>query len=189
MVTVLGISGSPRRGGNSETLLAAAFDGARVDLVRLNELTYAGCQACDACLAAGRCPQEDGLTPVIGKLRDADVWLFSSPVYFDGVSGQLKTFFDRCRCFISDPRKKERQRAAAILLTYEADTIAFYREMARRLAAYFGWFGRFEPVELMVEPRLGPPDAARRRPDLLAAAKALGERLVSGVRAPRERAR
>jgi multimeric flavodoxin WrbA len=187
MLNVLGISGSPRREGNSETLLHAVLEGAKeagaeTEIVRLNDLTYRGCQACDACFTAGRCPQRDGLTAVIEKLREADVWIFSSPIYYDGVSGQLKTFFDRCRCFNSDPGKKERRRAGAILVTYEADRTEFYHETARRLAAYFNWFGRFEPVEVLAEPNLGPPDAASRRPGLLAKARALGKRLAEGLR-------
>jgi len=186
MANVVGISGSPRRGGNSETLLQAAFEGAReagadCQMVRLNDLTYRGCQACDACFLEGRCPYQDDLAGVYEKLREADVWIFSSPVYYDGVSGQLKTFFDRCRCFASDRRKKERRRAAALIVTYEADRTEFYHETARRLAAYFGWFGRFEPVEVMAEPRLGPPEAASERPDLLVKARAMGRRLVEGL--------
>lgn len=186
MPGAIGISGSPRRGGNSETLLGAALAGAseagaETELVRLNELAYVGCQACDACLAEGRCPQDDDLAPVIERLREADVWLFSAPIYYDGVSGQLKTFFDRCRCFTFDPGKKRRRRAGAILVTYEADRIEFYHEAARRLAAYFNWFGRFEPVEVMAEPKLGPPDAASQRPDLLGRANALGRRLVEAI--------
>jgi len=187
MPKVVGISGSPRRGGNSETLLQAALEGAREDradaeMVRLNELTYVGCQACDACFAAGQCPRQDDLTAVIDKLREADVWLMSSPIYFDSISGQLKNCFDRCRCFIRDPRKEERRRSGAIIVTYEAGPSDFYHQVARHFAAYFdGWFGRFEPVEVMSEANLGPPDAASRRPELLSKARVLGKRLVEGV--------
>ena len=58
----------------------------------------------------------------------------------------------------------------------------FYLETARHLAAYLdGWFGRFDPVEVISEPNLGPADAASRRPELLAKARALGKRLVDGL--------
>jgi multimeric flavodoxin WrbA len=187
MPSVVGISGSPRRGGNSETLLEAALEGARdagaeVQMARLNELSYVGCQACDACIPAGQCPQQDDLTDVIEKLREADVWLMASPIYFDSVSGQLKACFDRCRCFIRDPAKAERRRAGALIVTYEAGPSDFYADVARHFTGYFdGWFGRFALVEVMSEPRLGPADAASRRPDLLAKAKALGERLVAAL--------
>jgi multimeric flavodoxin WrbA len=182
----IGISGSPRRGGNSETLLQAALDGARdagaeVELVRLNELTYKGCQNCQACVTAGHCTQDDDLAPVLDKLRKADVWLLSSPIYFCALSGQLKTFFDRCWCFIHKPNKLEGKRSGAIIITYEAGPSDYYHEVATRLVAYFNWFGDFDPVEVMAEPRLGPPDAASKRPELLAKATELGKRLVAAL--------
>jgi len=187
MPHALGISGSPRRGGNSETLLHAALEGARgagahTEVVRLNELAYVGCQACDACFTQHRCVQRDDLTEVLARLREADAWLFASPIYFDGVSGQLKTFFDRCRFFIRDPQKAGHRRAGAIITTYEAGPNEFYLETARHLAAYFdGWFGSFARVEVMAEPRLGPPDAAANRPELVAKARALGAGLVEAL--------
>ncbi|GAJ23063.1 unnamed protein product, partial [marine sediment metagenome] len=57
---VLGIAGSPRRGGNTDLLLAevmrgAASRGAEVKTIILNDLEISPCQHCDACLEAGRC--------------------------------------------------------------------------------------------------------------------------------------
>jgi len=187
MLKALGISGSPRRGGNSETLLEAALDGTRAagaetELVRLNELSFVGCQACDACFEAGRCPQPDGLAPVLDRLREADVWLLASPIYFDSISAQLKLCFDRCRCFIRDPGKAERRRSGALIVTYEASRTAFYEDVARHFVGYFdGWFGTFGCVDVMAEAGLGPAGAAAARPELLARARALGERLVRSL--------
>ena len=188
MPQAIGISGSPRCGGNSETLLAAALEGAAsagatTELVRLNELTYVGCQNCEACVRAGHCTVEDGLTPVLAALREADLWLLASPIYFDSVSGQLKTFFDRCWCFIHKPNRLPGRRAGALLVTYGAGPTDFYAEVARHLAGYFNWFGSFDPVEVLAEPSLGPADAARQRPELLAGATDLGRRLAVSLSA------
>ena len=186
MSHAVGISGSPRRGGNSETLLRAALDGARqagaeAKLVRLNDLTYVGCQNCEACITAGHCVRDDDLARVLEALRAADVWLLASPIYFCAVSGQLKTFFDRCWCFIHEPNKLDGPRAGALILTYEAARGAYYHQVAQHLTAYFNWFGDFAPVEILDEPDLGPADAASKRPDLLAAATGLGARLVDAL--------
>jgi len=188
MPKAIGISGSPRRGGNSETLLRAALEGAQaagadVEIVRLNELTYVGCQNCEACIQARRCTQDDDLADVLAKLPEADVWLLSSPIYFDSVSGQLKTFFDRCWCFIHKANRLRGRRSGAVIVAYGAGTCEFYQEVARRFAAYLPWFGKFDPVEVMAEANLGPPDAALQRPGLLDSARRLGKRLVESLSA------
>lgn len=186
MLHAIGISGSPRRDGNSETLLHAALEGAsaagaEVQLVRLNDLTYVGCQNCEACITAGRCTRDDDLARVLDALREADVWLLSSPIYFCAVCGQLKAFFDRCWCFIHGPNKLQGPRAGALIITYEAGRSDYYHQVAERLTAYFNWFGDFAPVEILDEPGLGPADAASKRPDLLAKATDLGKRLVAAL--------
>ena len=70
---VLGIVGSPRRGGNTEVLVdevlaAAAEAGALVEKVVLNELDILPCQACDDCQASGRCVQQDDLPALLAQM-------------------------------------------------------------------------------------------------------------------------
>jgi multimeric flavodoxin WrbA len=118
-------------------------------------------------------------------LRAADIWVLTSPVYFDGVSGQTKLFFDRCRCFAMEAGNLQGKRRGAIILTYEDRPRDDYREIAQRLANYFSWFGDFGTVELFVESRLGPADAVSQRPDLLAKAQSLGRQLVAELKGDR----
>ena len=105
MSTVIGIAGSARRSGNSATLMRAALRGAGLagadtKEVYLNGLVFTGCQGCQECSPKGKCILDDDLTPVLDELRQAEGWVLSSPIYFDSVSGQMKTFFDRCYCFL-----------------------------------------------------------------------------------------
>ena len=63
---VLGITGSPRRGGNTDLLLAeflrgAASKGAEIKTIVLNDLSFIPCQHCDACLKKGICRYEDDM--------------------------------------------------------------------------------------------------------------------------------
>jgi multimeric flavodoxin WrbA len=187
---VLGIAGSPRRNGNSTTLLkatlaAAAEAGAETSLIRLNDLHFKGCQACPDCPDDG-CRTRDDMLPVLSALTLADVWILASPVYFDSVSGPMKTFFDRLYWFTrkggtqQNPRLAGRRRAAFIV-TYEDPENAFYREMVEHLARYFPWFGGFEKGEVLAFSRLGPADAAAGKPELLEQARALGRRLAAAV--------
>ena len=120
MVKAIGIAGSPRREGNSTMLLDAALKGAasagaRVALIRLNDLTFRGCQACEPCAPDGDCILRDDLAPVFAALRLADVWILASPIYRDGLSGQFKSFFDRCCCWEGRNRLPGTRRAAMIV--------------------------------------------------------------------------
>ena len=101
---VLAICGSPRK-GNTEWMLRELLEGldsAEVDteLVLLRKLNIKGCDGCLACEAGGEnregtCRIEDDMPQLYAKLLDADCVVFGTPVYFEMVSGQLKTFMDR----------------------------------------------------------------------------------------------
>jgi len=99
---VLGIAGSPRRGGNTDLLLAevmkgAASRGAEVKTVILDDLKIAPCQHCDACLETGRCKIEDDMQMVYDELMKADRIVLASPMQFMTVTTQMKAMIDRCQ--------------------------------------------------------------------------------------------
>ena len=99
---VLGIAGSPRRGGNTDLLLAevmrgAASRGAEVKTIILNALEISPCQHCDACLEAGMCKMEDDMQMVYRELEAADRIVLASPIQFMGVTAQMKAMIDRCQ--------------------------------------------------------------------------------------------
>lgn len=103
---VIGVNGSPRKNWNTATLLqkaleGSAAEGAETELIHLYDLQYRGCVSCFACKRKGGhhgvCAMKDGLTPVLEKLRNADVVIFGSPIYFmnlsSGMSACLERFF------------------------------------------------------------------------------------------------
>ena len=99
---VLGIAGSPRRGGNTDLLLAEVLSGAQskgaeVKTVVLNKLKITPCQHCDACFEAGVCKLKDDMQSVYRELEKADRIVLASPVQFMGPSAQLKAMIDRCQ--------------------------------------------------------------------------------------------
>jgi len=99
---VLGIAGSPRRGGNTDLLLGevmrgAASRGAKVKTIILNELTIAPCQHCDTCLKKGKCKVQDDMQMVYRELEQADRIVLASPIHFMGVTAQMKAMIDRCQ--------------------------------------------------------------------------------------------
>ena len=99
---VLGIAGSPRRGGNTDLLLAevmkgAAGKGAEVQTIVLNDLEVSPCQHCDACLEVGRCRIDDDMQMVYRELEAADRIVLASPIQFMGLTAQMKAMIDRCQ--------------------------------------------------------------------------------------------
>jgi multimeric flavodoxin WrbA len=97
---MLGIVGSPRRGGNTETLVdqvlrGAQEAGARVEKVILSELDIAPCRACDTCRRTGKCVQQDDMPAVLEQMGRSEVWVLGTPVYWWGPTAQFKAFLDR----------------------------------------------------------------------------------------------
>jgi multimeric flavodoxin WrbA len=97
---VLGIYGSPRKGGNSDQLLDSALEGAKsagAEVLRIyaRDLTMSGCIECGGCDETGECVVEDDMQKVYPLLKEADVIFLSSPIFFYSVTAQLKALIDR----------------------------------------------------------------------------------------------
>jgi len=99
---VLGILGSPRRGGNSDMLLdemlkGASSVGAVTEKIYLGDLNFKGCIECSGCDKTGICVLKDDMTPIYDKLREADIIVAASPIFFLSITAQLKALIDRCQ--------------------------------------------------------------------------------------------
>lgn len=97
---VLGIVGSPRRGGNTETLVDAILEGAKAkgastEKVVLDELELRSCKGCFVCSKTHKCIQDDDMNMLATKMRESTVWVLGTPIYWWGPSGQFKIFLDR----------------------------------------------------------------------------------------------
>jgi len=99
---ILGIAGSPRRGGNTDTLLdrfmeGAASKGAETKTLIVCQLKIAGCLHCDACLKKGICRIQDDMQMVYREMEAADGLVVASPLQFMTVPSELKALIDRCQ--------------------------------------------------------------------------------------------
>jgi multimeric flavodoxin WrbA len=97
---VVGISGSPRKGGNTEFLLSEAMAvakerGFEIERLLCSELSVGFCKDCGTCAKGKPCPEEDDTPTVLDALLKADGIIVASPVYFGSVTAQLKAIFDR----------------------------------------------------------------------------------------------
>ena len=99
------INGSPRKNWNTDKALkramqGAADAGAETEEIRLYDYAYKGCVSCFACKVKnsrtnGLCAYRDDLRPVLEKVREADVVIVGSPVYYSYPAGQVRSFLER----------------------------------------------------------------------------------------------
>jgi len=97
---VLGISGTPRKGGNSEILLEYALtpfaeEGWGVTTILLSGKKIEPCTGCDICRENGRCRIKDDMNEIYDAYEKCDAIIISSPAYWRNVPAQLKAVFDR----------------------------------------------------------------------------------------------
>jgi multimeric flavodoxin WrbA len=101
---VLGIYASPRKGGNSDTLLDETLKAIHVKVpqaeftsIRVSSLDLKACNACMDCFRAYKCSiKGDDFNRVLKDLMEADLVVISTPIYFMGPPSQLKALIDRC---------------------------------------------------------------------------------------------
>lgn len=157
MIKILSISSSPVENSSTDIILKELQksiseelknpDKVKFDFIKLNDLNFIPCQACGEDPSPKFC-FFDGLDEVYKLLEECDCLLFGSPVYFDSVSAQAKSFIDRCNCFRPPDYKKSnpshlflkrlnRKRPGAIILVGGENG---YFEGARRVVAgFFKW--------------------------------------------------
>ena len=97
---VLGISCSPRKGGNTDILVQEALAGAKdveakTEFLTIRDKNIKGCIGCDVCRKDGVCSIQDDMQDIYPKLLKADGIVLGTPVYFWSMCGQAKIFIDR----------------------------------------------------------------------------------------------
>ena len=106
-IKVLAFAGSPRRHGNSETLLDWVLDAMEkepdvtLEKVVIVDADVNPCRGCNACEKLNMCVQRDGMDILHDKIIDADVIVLSSPIYCMGICSQVKALIDRFQVFRS----------------------------------------------------------------------------------------
>ncbi len=102
------LSGSPRNEGNTELLAQAFTQGAaqrhNIETISVRNNKVNPCIGCNHCFnnEEHHCCQKDDMEKIYAKLKDADMLVIATPVYFYGISAQLKTIIDRLHNPIRD---------------------------------------------------------------------------------------
>jgi multimeric flavodoxin WrbA len=186
-MSVIGVNGSPRPDGNTGTLVkailhGAADAGAETRLFQLGEMTFSGCRACMGCRATGVCTVIDDLTAFHDAVDEgigARGLVIGTPIYWDHVSGQVKSWLDRLFCYTNNEIGENTFPTgyrAVLVATWDWDRADGYMPvlewLRERLARYLG----IAVVETLMLHNTGasPID---QHPELLARARELGRRL------------
>jgi len=151
---IVALLGSPRLKGNSATVArrfcdAAETLGAEVKTYELNKLQYRGCQGCMTCKTElDKCVLKDDLTQVLDAVRDADILLLASPIYYGDVSSQLKAFIDRTFSYLvpdyttnPTPCRLSPGKKLVFALTQGNPDESRFADVFQRYDYFFKWYG------------------------------------------------
>lgn len=141
-MNVLGLMGSPRKGGNTDILVnaileAARHNGHRTNSVRLHRHAIGPCVDCRGCKKEPHlCIVDDGMQELYPMIDAADVLVFGTPVYWCGPTGIMKQFFDRLRPYFSNGKMKGKKAILVAPAGDGPDEADLLIEMFRRSFGY-----------------------------------------------------
>ncbi|MCP4137426.1 MAG: flavodoxin family protein [bacterium] len=146
---ITAITGSPRKNGTSARIADSFMNAAKnnssdTSTYFLNTMNYKGCQGCDACKGKTEgCIQKDDLTAALNDLLDADIAVFSTPVYYGDSTGQFKMFIDRTWSFIKPDYRSSRLAPGkkAVLIITQADVDTVHTDVVDRYTRFLNLYG------------------------------------------------
>jgi multimeric flavodoxin WrbA len=187
-VNIVAIGGSPRKNGNSSSLMRLAVDaavrrGATAQVFFPRKMHISGCKACDSCRKAPEsvCVQKDDMHLIYPAIKACDVLVLASPVYFYGLSSWIKEVVDRCYALITpefpEAMGPQEPRVAPgkgfYLITAQEDASPFYGYQILSTVVYgLTWIGMEHRGHLIATSLSGPQDW-KARPELIEAAEGL----------------
>jgi multimeric flavodoxin WrbA len=186
---VLGIAGSPRRGGNTDMLLAefmkgASDKGAEVKMIVLNNQKITPCQHCDACLEKGVCKIKDDMQAIYDEFEQADIIVLASPIQFTGVTSQMKAMIDRfqsrwARKYVLKipPLGDERKRKGFFISVGGRKVAGLFDPALIMIKTFFRILNIEYAGELLVS-KIDEKGAIAKHPDALNQAFVAGQKLV-----------
>lgn len=147
MSNILVISTSLRPRSNSDILTERLVAGARNAGHQVEEISLKGkelkyCIGCLACQKTQRCVQKDDALWIADKMKDADTLVFSTPIYYYEMSGQMKTLLDRMNPLYSSDYRFRR----VYMLSVAAEDETYTPEKA--VSGLKGWVDCFEKAKL-----------------------------------------
>lgn len=149
---ILILNGSPRQNGNTSFALAAIADGISentqhdVELINVTRLKIGGCVACEGCKKSGSdCVMKDDTKTVIDKIYAADALIFGSPVYYFGISAQLKAVLDKFHSRSAMFKEQSKKLGVVAIGEEEVEDKQYelIHDQFRCVCKYLGWENAF----------------------------------------------
>ncbi|WP_456385511.1 flavodoxin family protein [Desulfolithobacter sp.] len=180
--------GSPRRNGNTETLLRHVGKGIEEaggtwELIRLPELDIHPCHGCGNCEKKGTCILNDTMSSLYPRIMVTDRIVIGSPIYFYGLTAQAKLFIDRCQALWSRKYIFNKRRNNPNAQGYLVSTAASRGDRLFDGAILTARYG-FDAMDLgyggeLLARGLEHRESARTKPDLLDQAVSFGRQIQS----------
>ena len=137
------LEGSPNKKGSTHILADCFRQGAEgaghtVEMIDVAHANIHPCTGCIHCGYEGPCVQKDDVESIRRKILDADMMVFTTPLYYYGMSAQLKTMIDRFCAFNSSIQRKH-MKSALLTVAWNSDGWTFealeahYRTLVRYL--------------------------------------------------------
>ncbi len=186
---VLGIMGSPRVKGNTDLLLDEALKGAQsqqveVEKLIVDKMKITPCREYYGCLKDGNCVIRDDMDIIYPKLVEADGIIVASPMFFYGVTAQLKVLIDRCqalwaRRYVLKTLPDSKKKGVFIGVGASKGKLLFDGSILT-IKYFFQAFGVEYSDELLVR-GVDKRGEIKEHPDMLAEAFELGKRLAQYI--------
>ncbi|MGC9435329.1 MAG: flavodoxin family protein [Methanomicrobiales archaeon] len=197
-IDVLAFAGSPRRHGNSETLLdwvldaMGSHDDVTVEKVPLTEADVNFCRGCNACERLNHCVQRDGMDYLHDRIIEADAIILAAPIYCMGICAQAKALIDRAQVFRSRkyvlglpvvPPERKGKRLAAFLSTAGQDWEHVFDGAIPSVKCFFHVIDIFDrDIRYLLVRDVDEKGAIEQRPDTREDAARLAEEMVDDLR-------
>lgn len=183
MSKIVAVVASPIVGGNSDTIVSAVTDGAMglstniIELFRLDKFrSLRGCSACNECKKTGRCVHNDEIQEILDSVREADVVIVSTPVYFNEVASQYKVLEDRMYSFYNkDSSHNITVGKKAVIVVTCSDSVNVADKVADRMGTTLENLG-FEVMDKLLFSDEGQTKHAKDHADLIARARVVGSK-------------
>jgi multimeric flavodoxin WrbA len=186
---VIAINGSPRKNGNTATMLQKILDGsaekgAETRMIHLNALDMKGCQGCLACREKlGECAYDDDFQEVLREMKECDAVALGTPIYAFHITGQFKCFLDRCYCFIDHTEDDEyisvlpKGKKFALVTSQGDESREAYKHVIEYLQLLLSFLSG-STLEVITQAGTEDKTDARNDARLMQAARAVGKSLA-----------
>ena len=182
---VIGILGSARENGNTDRLMKAmmkdaSLKGAETKTYNLAKMNIKCCVGCDFCKTHETCVQKDDMSLLYEEMKTADAFVVGTPIYMGEMTGQLKTFIDRCYALKTADRtsKIPAGKKMGIVITQGADIPDYYAKTPERIEYIFKGLGCI-PEGTVTGIKLHEKDDILKDAEALGKAEEIGKRLTN----------